>query len=83
MRFFEERESASEVLVRRSSSPPPPWPSSTWRPPPVVRRRRLSTTLFDSVRAEAEAMGVNDRVKLSDAAGREFFVPPLVVATKV
>ena len=37
----------------------------------------LSTALFDSMRAEAESMGVNDRVKLSDAAGREFFVPPL------
>jgi len=34
------------------------------------------------VRAEAEAMGINDRVKLSDAAGREFFVPPLQAEAK-
>jgi hypothetical protein len=29
------------------------------------------------VREECEAMGAEQRIKLRDAAGREFYVPPL------
>jgi hypothetical protein len=33
--------------------------------------------LFNDIREECERMGVNERVLMSDEAGRQFFVPPL------
>lgn len=39
--------------------------------------RYLSTVMMASARDECERMGVNERVLLSDQAGRQFFVPPL------
>lgn len=33
--------------------------------------------LFSSIREECERMGVNERVLISDEAGRQFYVPPL------
>lgn len=33
--------------------------------------------MMASARDECERMGVNERVLLSDQAGRQFFVPPL------
>lgn len=44
---------------------------------PSFGERYLSTVLFNSIRDECEALEVNNRVKLSDVAGRSFFVPPL------
>ena len=37
--------------------------------------RYLSTALFEQVREECEAMKIDERVKVADAAGREFYVP--------
>jgi hypothetical protein len=37
--------------------------------------RYLSTALFEQIRNECEGMQINERVKISDAAGREFYVP--------
>lgn len=37
--------------------------------------RYLSTALFEQVRGECEGMKIDERVKIADAAGREFYVP--------
>jgi hypothetical protein len=33
--------------------------------------------MFADVREECERMGINERILVSDEAGREFYVPPL------
>lgn len=44
-------------------------------PPPWLHL--LPAVLFSSIREECERMGVNERVLISDEAGRQFYVPPL------
>ncbi|KAK9787739.1 hypothetical protein WJX73_004575 [Symbiochloris irregularis] len=44
---------------------------------PSHGERYLSTMLFADVKEECSKMGLNERVLLSDEAGRQFFVPPL------
>ena len=44
---------------------------------PGAGERYLSTVMMASARDECERMGVNERVLLSDQAGRQYFVPPL------
>lgn len=51
----------------------------TLAPSTSTHRRCVCTAavLFSSIREECERMGVNERVLISDEAGRQFYVPPL------
>jgi hypothetical protein len=46
-------------------------------PTQVFLCRYLSSMLFQSIRAECAQMDINERVMLTDEAGKSFYVPPL------
>ena len=65
-------------ILRRSS--PAAWPTPLACVPPGVAPP--PAVLFSHIREECERIGVNERVLMSDEAGRQFYVPPLDSATK-
>lgn len=57
-----------------------PFPHAAPHLPPPLPPSPPAAVLFSSIREECERMGVNERVLISDEAGRQFFVPPLPAA---
>ena len=44
---------------------------------PSFGERYLSTALFEGVKEQAERLRINNRVKVMDLGGREYYVPPV------